>query len=164
MRTMDTNGLRLCEYQAKLFELSIERFECSTSVFLRRFYYSDLLTLLDKNNSSLLSLDVNEGLDKIEEQFGKSNYGSKKVSKESLFWVGYIYRYISYTRNINTQFLFKTFNYKKMFELYQVYHTQDPEWCVKSLLELFNLNENYFDCNYRLKQEIKKHYHEMYSY
>ena len=156
MRTLDTNGLRLCEFQAKLFEASVDRFDCSTSIFLRRFYYSNLLSILDKNNSSLLSLDVSEGLDEIEKQFGESDYGNEKISKEILFWVGYIYRYISYTRNINTQFLFKTFSYKKLFELYQVYHTQDPEWCVKSLLELYNLNENYFDSNYRLKQAMKK--------
>ena len=156
MRSLDTNGLRLCEYQAKLFESSVDRFDCSTSVFLRRFYYSNLLAILDKNNSSLLSLDVNEGLDEIEKQFGKSDYGNDKISKDILFWVGYIYRYISYTRNINTQFLFKTFSYKKLFELYQVYHTQDLEWCVKSLLELYNLNENYFDQNYRLKQVMEK--------
>ena len=157
MRTLDTNGLRLCEYQAKLFEASVDRFDCSTSIFLRRFYYSNLLATLDKNNSSLLSLDVSEGLDEIEKQFGKSNYGNEKINKEILFWVGYMYRYISYTRNINTQILFKTFNYKKMFELYHVYHTQDLEWCVKSLLELYNLDENYFDSNYRLKQVMKRH-------
>ena len=43
MRELDTNGLRLCEYQGKLFEESASRFPCSTKVFLRRFYY-----LLDK--------------------------------------------------------------------------------------------------------------------
>ena len=157
MRTLDTNGLRLCEYQAKLFEASVDRFNCSTNIFLRRFYYSNLLSILDKNNSALLSLDVNEGLDEIEMQFGKSDYGKNKINKEILFWVGYIYRYISYTRNANTQFLFKTFEYKKLFELYQIYHTQDPEWCVKSLLELYDLNEDFFDLNYRLKQVMKKY-------
>ncbi len=155
MRSLDTNGLRLCEYQAKLFETSVDRFTCSTNIFLRRFYYSNLLTILDKNNSSLLSLDVNEGLDEIEKQFGKSDYGNNKISKDVLFWIGYMYRYISYTRNINTQFLFKTFSYKKLIEIYPVYHTQDSEWCVKSILELFNLDENYFDPNYRLKQAIE---------
>ena len=105
MRILDTNGLRLCEFQAKLFEASVDRFDCSTSIFFRRFYYSNLLAILDKNNSSLLSLDVSEGLDEIERQFGKSDYGNEKISKEILFWVGYMYRYISYTRNINTQFL-----------------------------------------------------------
>ncbi len=43
----------------------------------RRFYYSDLLNTLDKNESSI-SLEVSEGLDSIELQFGSSNYGNVK--------------------------------------------------------------------------------------
>lgn len=156
MKKFDLNGLRLAEYQGKLFEDSINRFECSSSVFIRRFLHSDLLKKLDKNESSLLSLDVKEGLDNIEDQFGVSTYGSVKASKEVMFWIGYMYRYISYTRETRTQFLFKIFNYKQMMKLYYVYHTQDPEWCIKSLLELNKLDENIFDNNYRLKIAIKK--------
>ena len=120
MKKFDLNGLRLAEYQGKLFEDSINRFECSSSVFIRRFLHSDLLKKLDKNESSLLSLDVKEGLDNIENQFGVSKYGSVKASKEVMFWIGYMYRYISYTRETRTQFLFKIFNYKQMMKLYYV--------------------------------------------
>ena len=151
MKKLDINGLRLCEYQGKLFEASVDRFDCSTALFMRRFYYSKLLIRLDKNSSALLSLDVNEGLDEIEEQFGKSDYGKNKESKEALFWVGYLLRYISYTRNVTTQFIYQSFDYEKLFELYPVYHTQDLEWCVESILELYNLTEDYFDPNYRMK-------------
>jgi hypothetical protein len=156
MREFDNNGLRLAEYQAKLFEASYNRFNCSTSVFLRRFIHSELLERLDKNNSAILSLDVIEGLNDIEEEFGITEYGNNKYNLESLFWVGYIYRYISYTRNVSTIFLFKTFDYKKMFSLYHSFHSQDPEWVVGSLLELYNLEEDYFNPNYRFMQELKK--------
>lgn len=151
MRDFDTNGIRLCEYQGKLFEASVDRFNCSTSVFLRRFFYSDLLEKIDKNNSAIISLDVNEGLDEIENQFGKTDYGKIKRTKDSLFWLGYFYRYISYTRGVRTQFLMKTFKYDKLFELYEVYHTQDVEWCISNLLELYDLDENFLDNNYRFK-------------
>ena len=30
------------------------------------------------------------------------------------------------------------------------------EWCVENILELYNLNENIFDKNWRLKEEMKK--------
>ena len=158
MREFDTNGLRLCEYQAKLFEASVDRFDCSTSVFLRRFFYSKLLEKLDLNNSAIISLDINEGLDEIEEQFGKSDYGQIKRSKDSLFWLGYLYRYICYTRNVKTQFIMKTFKYDKLFELYEVYHTQDIEWCISNLLDLYNLTEYYFDNNYRFKYYLMEDY------
>ena len=58
MREFDLNGLRLAEYQAKLFERSTKLLDCSTAVFLRRFLHSDLLKLIDKNDSSRISLPI----------------------------------------------------------------------------------------------------------
>ncbi len=156
MREFDNNGLRLAEYQGKLFELSTKACNCSSSVFLRRFYYSNLLTVLDKNDSSLISLVPSEGLEEIEKQFGKSSYGKIKYSTESLFWMGYIYRYISYTRNVETKFIMRLFPPKTMNDVYFAYHTQSPEWCVDSLLELNHITEDVFDCNWRLKQVIQQ--------
>ena len=155
MREFDANGLRIAEYQGKLFEQSVDRYGCSSGIFIRRFLHSDLLKKLDENESVLLSLDVNEGLDEIEQQFGVSTYGKVKFSKEVMFWIGYMYRYISYTRDHKTPFLFKLFSYTQMMDLYYVYHTQDPEWCIKNLLELNNLDEKIFDRNYRLKMIMK---------
>lgn len=156
MREFDLNGLRLAEYQAQLFEQSVTYFNCSSSIFIRRFLHSDHLRLLDTNESSRLTLDVNDGFRSIEEQFGPSDYGKIKFSTEALFWMGYLYRYISYTRDIETPLLFKLFNYKKVYELYYVYHTQSMEWCIANLLELNNLTENIFDKNWRLKQIMLK--------
>lgn len=89
------------------------------------------------------------------EQFGESEYGKNKFSAGSLFWIGYLYRYISYTREVSTKFIAKVFNYKKMDEVYYTFHTQDPEWCIQNLLELYDLTEDYFDKNYRLKEIIR---------
>lgn len=155
MRNFDHNGLLLAEYQGKLFEKSNE-LNCSTGVYIRRFLHSDLLKKLDTNNPSYLSLDVSEGINSILEQFGKSDYGKVKYSKSALFWMGYMYRYISYTREQSTKFIMKLFNYKQMNDVYYSFHTQDPEWCIQSLLEINNLTENIFDNNLRLKQIIKE--------
>lgn len=155
MRKFDHNGLLLAEYQGKLFEKSTD-LNCSTGIFLRRFLHSKLLDSLDTNNPSLLSLDVNEGIISITEQFGDTDYGKIKYSKSSLFWIGYVYRYISYTREVATPFVMKLFGYKQMNEVYYSFHTQDPEWCISNLLEMNNLHEDIFDNNLRLKMVIKK--------
>lgn len=155
MKQFDHNGLILAEYQGKLFEKSSE-LNCSTGVFIRRFLHSDLLEKLDSNNPSALSLDVNEGNNSILVQFGDTDYGTVKYSKSALFWIGYMYRYISYTREQSTKFIMKLFNYRQMNDVYYSFHTQDPEWCIQSLLEINNLTENIFDNNSRLKQIIKK--------
>lgn len=103
-----------------------------------------------------MSLDVNEGILSIIEQFGDTDYGKTKYSKSALFWMGYIYRYISYTREVSTRFVMDLFAYKQMNDVYYTFHTQDPEWCIASLLDISGLDENIFDNNFRLKEVIKE--------
>ena len=153
MREFDHEGLLLAEYQGKLFEKSAE-LECSTAVFLRRFLHSNLLKKLDMNDATSLSLDVNEGIYSIQNQFGESDYGKTKYSKSALFWIGYMYRYISYTREVTTKFAMKLFPYKQLNDVYYSFHTQNPEWCVENLLEMNGRSEDIFDNNLRLKAVI----------
>lgn len=157
MRKFDTNGLRVAEHQGKLFKASVTNCDCSSPIFLRRFIHSELLKTLDKNESAFISYDVYGDLLEIEEQFGKSNYGKIKYPQEVMFWMGYLYRYISYTRDMDTPFLFKLFPYKQLLNNYYVFHTQSMEWCIEELLEMNNLTEDFFDKNKRLKEVIRRH-------
>ena len=91
MKEFDHTGLLLAEYQGKLFEKSTE-LDCSTAIFIRRFLYSDLLKKMDMNDLTSLSLDVNEGIGSIQNQFGDSDYGKIKYSQSAMFWIGYMYR------------------------------------------------------------------------
>lgn len=154
MKEFDHNGLLLAEYQGKLFEQSAN-LDCSTPIFIRRFLHSELLTTLDKNIPILLSLDVNEGLSSINEEYGASSYGKEKYSESSLFWIGFMYRYISYTREQPTSFVMNLFNYKLMNEVYYTFHTQENELVIKNLLEIVNLDESIFNNNERLKKIIQ---------
>lgn len=153
MRKFDHNGLLMAEYQGKLFEKSAEM-NCSSPIFIRRFLHSELLKNLD--NDSFVSLDINEGIQSILEQFGDTSYGKEKYSKATLFWMGYMYRYIAYTREQATSYIMKLFSHKQMNAVYYTYHTQDPEWCIESLLNLNNMSEDIFDNNSRLKRIIKE--------
>ena len=155
MRAFDHDGLLLAEYQGKLFERSTE-LDCSTGIFLRRFLHSNLLEKLDANQPSLVSLDVNDGINSILAQFGNTDYGKVKFSENSMLWMGYMYRYISYTRETRTSFIMKLLNYRQMNDVYYSFHTQDPEWCIQSLLKINHLTESIFDNNYRLKEIIRK--------
>lgn len=156
MREFDHTGIILAEYQGKIFEKSVD-LNCSTAIFVRRFLHSNYLKKLDMNDLTSISLDVNEALDSIQSQFGASDYGKVKYSKNALFWIGYMYRYISYTRGITTKFTINLFSHKQMNDVYYSFHTQDPEWCIYSLLEMNNLSEDIFDNNKRLKKVILKH-------
>ncbi len=155
MKEFDHDGLLLAEYQGKLFERSAD-LNCSTAVFIRRFLHSEYVKKLDTNDLSALSLDVKEGIDSIQNQFGDSDYGKTKYSKSALFWIGYMYRYISYTREVTTKFVMKLFPHKQLNDVYYSFHTQDPEWCVQSLLEMNDQSEEIFDNNLRLKKVISE--------
>lgn len=155
MREFDHEGLLLAEFQGKIFEKSAD-LNCSSPVFIRRFLHSNLLRNLDIGSSTLTSLDVNEGMQSILEQFGGSNYGKVKYSKSSLFWMGYMYRYIAYTREQTTAFIMDLFKHQQMNDVYYTFHTQDPEWCIRNLLELNGLDEDAFDNNSRLKKIIRR--------
>jgi hypothetical protein len=153
MKEFDHNGLLLAEYQGKIFEKSTE-LNCSTPVFLRRFLHSEFVKKMDMNDPTSLSLDINEGIDSIQNQFGESDYGNNKYSKSAMFWIGYMYRYLSYTRGVTTKFIMNLFPYKQLNDVYYTFHTQDPEWCVQSLLAMNNQSEDVFDNNLRLKAAI----------
>ena len=157
MKEFDHDGLLLAEFQGKLFEESTD-LKCSTAVFLRRFLHSDLLKKMDMNNTASLTLDINEGIRSIQSQFGESNYGKIKYSKSAMFWMGYMYRYLSYTRGVTTKLLMKLFSYKQLNDVYYSFHTQDPEWCVRGLLEMNGQSEDVFDNNLRLKAIISARY------
>ena len=155
MRKFDHEGLLLAEYQGKLFEKSTE-LDCSSAIYLRRFLHSNLLKKIDLNSTAALSLDVKEGINSIIEQFGESKYGQVKYSANAMFWMGYLYRYIAYTRDESTKFVMKLFDYKQLNDLYYTFHTQDPEWCIESLIEINNLDKDIFDKNHRLKNIIRE--------
>lgn len=155
MREFDHSGLLLAEYQGKLFEASTN-LNCSTGIFIRRFLHSDLVKKLDHNNPAEIILDVNDGVNSILDQFGDTDYGKVKYSKSAMFWIGYIYRYISYTREVSTKFVISLFSYKQMNDVYYTFHTQDPEWCIRSLLEMNDQTEDIFDNNSRLKSILRE--------
>lgn len=154
MKAFDHKGLLLAEHQGKLFEKSAE-LDCSTAVFLRRFFHSDYLKKLDQNEVASLSLDVNEAIASIENQFGASTYGKTKFAKSALFWIGYMYRYISYTRQVSTKFVMRLFPYQQLNDVYYSFHTQDSEWCVRSLLEMNGKSEDIFNPNKRLETVMR---------
>lgn len=151
MRKFDSFGLHLAEYQGKIFEESLKRMDCSSLIFLRRFKLSRLANQLDHASQNIL-FDVNVAYEQLNEQFPASNYGKEKYSPEALYWLGYIYRYICYTRDISTRLLFKIIPPQKLIANYYVYHTQSEEWVFERILDLTEKDEDYFDKNKRLKK------------
>ena len=78
MKQMDSQGLKMCNYQAALFEYSLEHAQCSSPIFILRFMNSDLAKRMDNAGFLYDTTDVFEAINELENQYGASSYGSQK--------------------------------------------------------------------------------------
>lgn len=136
---IDKDGLLLCELQAKTFEMSIDATEVSSEIFIRRFMNSQISKSIDSCEILQTNMQAKDILERIEEQYGKSNYGSKRYTKNELYWIGYIYRYFSYTYEKSSVQIYKIVKPKELRALFLPYHTLDPSQAIERILEAKNL-------------------------
>nr|WP_295228776.1 antitoxin [Ruminococcus sp.] len=139
MKKIDKDGLLLCELQAKTFEMSIDATKVSSEIFIRRFMNSQISKSIDSCEILQTNIQAKDILERIEEQYGKSNYGSKRYTKNELYWIGYIYRYFSYTYEKSSVQIYKIVKPKELRALFLPYHTLDPSQAIERILEAKNL-------------------------
>ncbi len=65
MKKMDHYGLKLCQFQAQLFQNSIDQTDCSSGIFIRRFMNSDLAKRMDKDGFLFDAPDISDALSEI---------------------------------------------------------------------------------------------------
>lgn len=135
MRKMDSLGLKVCSYQALLFEGSIEQTDCSSKIFIRRFMNSNLAKRMDREGFMFDSLDVSDAINEIEDQYGASAYGVEKFTVEEMYWIGYIYRYWAYVTEKSSKQLYKIVKPEKLRKLYFPYHSLDPLQAIERIIE-----------------------------
>lgn len=147
MKKIDREGLRLCDIQAELFQESIEEVDMSSEIFVRRFMNSKIACELD--NLSFLddSKTIKDIFNCLDEQYGKSNYGSVKYHQEIMYWSGYLYRYFVYTYEISSKQAYKYLPLKYVASSYLPYHTLDVSLAIERLLEAKNISFNEEDIN-----------------
>ena len=138
MKKIDKDGLLLCELQAKTFEMSIDATEVSSEIFIRRFMNSQISKSIDSCEILQTNMQAKDILERIEEQYGKSNYGSKRYTKNELYWIGYIYRYFSYTYEKSSVQIYNIVKPKELRALFLPYHTLDPSQAIERILEAKN--------------------------
>lgn len=135
MKTMDKDGLLLCNLQAKAFELSLNTLEMSSEIFIRRFMYSRIAREMDSMAVLQTNLQAKDILDLLEEEYGKSTYGSVKYARDEIYWIGYLYRYFAYTYDKTSLQVYKTVKPKELRGLFLPYHTMDPAQAIDRILE-----------------------------
>ena len=82
MKKLDFNERKLCQIQGKIFEESVDKVECSSLIFIRRFMLSNLSKKFDDYSFLVMALDINDCFYEIDNEYGSSSYGQTKYSKK----------------------------------------------------------------------------------
>ena len=159
MKKMDKDGLLLCDMQAKAFELSVTAQDTSSEVFIRRFMNSEVAKQLDNKAVLQQNTQAADLLSLIDEEYGKSDYGSVKYTPNELYWIGYLYRYFAYTYEKSSLQVYKIVKPKELRGLFLPYHTMDPAQAIDRILEAKGLaidSESEEKRQYEIYKRIRK--------
>ena len=135
MRKIDKDGLLLCELQATAFENSVDKMESSSEIFIRRFMKSKIAKRLDNGSVLESNIQANDILTLVDEEYGATDYGSVKYTHNEMYWIGYIYRYFSFTYDLSSSQVYKIIKPKELRGLFLPYHTMNPSQAIERILE-----------------------------
>ncbi|MDO4649624.1 MAG: antitoxin [Eubacteriales bacterium] len=93
------------------------------------------------DNESILDLNIQENdiLQQINEEYGISHYGSVKYTYNEMYWIGYLYRYFSFTYELSSSQVYRIVKPKELKGLFLAYHTLDPAQAIERILEAKNM-------------------------
>lgn len=155
MKERDRDCQRLADIQAELFELSVKKLEMSSEVFVRRYMNSKIVKELDDYSFLDDSKSIEDIFIELDNQYGKTNYGTIKYNHDAMYWAGYLYRCFAYTYEVSSKQAYKMLPLKEVISLYEPYHTLDISHAIERMLEAKNISFNYED-NLRRGVEILK--------
>lgn len=142
---MDDIGLKLCYFQAQLFEESKDYFSCSSSFFIKNYMNSPLATRLDNKTFILEARD-------IKNCFNELNINNNIIYKKTdhypsfiLSWIGYLYRYACYEYHLSSTKIYNIIKPKELYNLYEAYHSLDVNEALKRITEAKNIDLNNID-------------------
>lgn len=142
MKPLDPIEYKLCQLQAKIFEESVKKTNYSSPVFIRRFMFSDVAKSFDDKQFLFQSISNDEVFDLLDEEFGKSNYGSVKYHEDQMFWIGYIYRCISIKYKLTSKTVYSLFGAKEIVKHYNIGHTFDIVQAAERMMESINYEDD----------------------
>lgn len=136
MKKIDRDGILLCELQATAFESSIEITDTSSEIFVRRFMHSEIAKSMDTGAVLDSNIQAKDIISQVNEQYGVSGYGSRKYTKNEMYWIGYVYRYFAYTYDKSSIQVYRIIKTKELRELFLPYHTMDSAQAIERILEV----------------------------
>lgn len=134
---MDTIKLKLCDIQGRLFELFADS-QYDAENLVKTFMTSDLARALDSEYNRMQWAGeeylFEELLATCNEKLTLKN---ENMSKEVLFWMGYIYRYWHFYTGEESIKIYKQAPFGTMNTNYLIFHTFDAEVAIDDLKEIY---------------------------
>ena len=107
------------------------------------------------DNTSILETNVqpNDILDLLNEEYGVSNYGSVKYTRNEMYWIGYVYRFFALAYDFSSSQIYRIVKPQELRNAFLPYHTMDPAQAIERILEAKGLSFEQDEA-----QELKRQY------
>ena len=126
---------QLCDIQGRLFERSRSKGLASTA-FIQAFMTSQTCAFLDMSYDRLQWAGEEYILENLLEEV-LIETGEEQYAKETLFWIGYTYRYWHLLTDESSREIYLQADAKKMNECYLGFHTMDVVMAIENLKEIY---------------------------
>ena len=135
---MDALELKLCDIQGRLFELFLST-DYDAESLVKAFMNSELAKNLDSEYNRMQWAGEEYLLEElIATRKDKLTIKKENVSKEVLFWMGYVYRYWHFYTKEDSAKIYKQASFETMNVNYLMFHTMDVEVAIDDLKEIYN--------------------------
>lgn len=125
--------LALCDTQGKLFELSAKRGYASEA-FIKAYMTSETAEAMDMEFNHVQWAGKEYIMSRVEEECSnKIHKDGPILDNETLYWIGYIYRYWNLYNQESSKAIYRQAPYKTMKVVYLMYHTMSPELAISKL-------------------------------
>ena len=132
--------LTLCDTQGQLFELAAER-GYSSEAFIKVYMTTQVSADMDKEFHHVQWAGKAYILSRMEDELSEQLVKDGEIyDKETLYWIGYIYRYWRFYTGESSKEIYKQAPAKTMNVVYLMYHTMSPEMAIDRLKEAYSNN------------------------
>ena len=127
--------LALCDTQGQLFVLSAKK-GYDSQAFAKAFMTTEVAADMDKAFHHVQSSQA-PVLFCIEDEHSELLSKGETFDTETLYWMGYIYRYWNFYTGESSKEIYKQAPAKTMQIVYLMYHTMSPELAIERLKESY---------------------------
>ena len=134
---MDALQLKLCDIQGRLFELFAEC-DYDAESLVKAFMNGEIAKNLDSEYNRMQWAGEEYLLEELIATC-KDKLSPKKdgISKDVMFWMGYVYRYWHFYTGEESAKIYKQAPFETMNINYLMFHTMDVEMAIDDLKEIY---------------------------